>query len=157
VAFLLCGLGAKKLLLNINLNFRQQEVCSMSQVKIYALRSSLSKHRVALSSAIHQSIVKALHFPTDKRFHRFIALEPEEFVFPADRSENYTIIEMSMFEGRSIEAKKSLIRALFANIEKACGIKPQDVEITIFETPKGNWGIRGMPGDELVLNYKVNV
>ncbi|APF21976.1 putative transglutaminase-like protein [Clostridium butyricum] len=34
---------------------------------------------------------------------------------------------------------------------------PNDVEITIFETPNYNWGIRGVPGDELGLNYKVNV
>jgi len=78
-------------------------------------------------------------------------------VFPSDRSDNYTIIELSMFEGRSIETKKRLIRSLYANIGKVCGIMPQDIEITIFETPKENWGIRGLPGDELALNYKISV
>jgi len=129
----------------------------VSQVKIFALRSLLDKYRVSLSSAIHQSIVEALGLPVDKKFHRFIALEPEEFVFPSDRSDNYTIIELSMFEGRSIETKKRLIRSLYANIGKVCGIMPQDIEITIFETPKENWGIRGLPGDELALNYKISV
>jgi len=129
----------------------------VSQVKIFALRSLLDKYRVSLSSAIHQSIVEALGLPVDKKFHRFITLEPEEFMFPSDRSDNYTIIELSMFEGRSIETKKRLIRSLYANIGKACGIMPQDIEITIFETPKENWGIRGLPGDELALNYKISV
>jgi phenylpyruvate tautomerase PptA (4-oxalocrotonate tautomerase family) len=129
----------------------------MSQVKIFALRTTLDQLRAALSSAIHQSIVEALDFPADKKFQRFIALDADDFIFPADRSDKYTIIEISMFEGRSVAAKKALIRALFANIEKACGITPQDVEITIFETPKQNWGIRGVPGDELALNYKVKV
>ena len=31
----------------------------------------------------------------------------------------------------------------------------QDVEITIFETPKNNWGIRESCEDELALSYKV--
>lgn len=62
-----------------------------------------------------------------------------------------------MFEGRSIEAKKALVHALYNNISSSCGISVNDVEITIFETPKENWGIRGMPGDELALNYKVDV
>ena len=62
-----------------------------------------------------------------------------------------------MFEGRSIDAKKILIRQLFANIQTQCDISPQDIEITIFETPKHNWGIRGQCGDELALNYKVEV
>ena len=62
-----------------------------------------------------------------------------------------------MFTGRTADTKKALIRLLFANIETSCGIKPQDLEITITETPKENWGIRGLPGDELNLHYKVNV
>ena len=98
-----------------------------------------------------------MSYPPDKRFHRFIALAPEDFIFPADRSANYTIIEISMFAGRAPETKKALVRLLFANIEASCGITPQDLEITITETPKENWGIRGLPGDELSLNYKVNV
>jgi len=36
-------------------------------------------------------------------------------------------------------------------------ISENDIEITIFDTPKFNWGIRGLPGDELALNYKVNI
>lgn len=129
----------------------------MAQVKIYGLRASIEARRAKLSEAIHQAIVEALSFPPEKKFQRFIGLESVDFVFPPDRTEAYTIIEISMFAGRSVEAKKALIRALFQHIEAACGIRPQDVEITIFETPKENWGIRGLPGDELALSYKVNV
>ncbi|HEX5394695.1 MAG TPA: tautomerase family protein [Rhodocyclaceae bacterium] len=129
----------------------------MAQVKIYGLNSSLTKNSSSFSSAIHSAVVEALAFPPDKKFHRFIGLEKSEFFFPADRTENYTIIEISMFDGRSIESKKSLIRLIFANIERDVGIAPEDVEITITETPKHNWGIRGLCGDELALGYKVNV
>jgi phenylpyruvate tautomerase PptA (4-oxalocrotonate tautomerase family) len=128
----------------------------MAQVKIYGLASSLARHRNALSTAIHRSIVDALDFPRDKQFQRFLALEREDFIFPDNRSENYTIIEISMFEGRSREVKKALIRALFANLETDCGITPHDVEITITETPRANWGIRGQPGDELALSYRIH-
>ena len=110
-----------------------------------------------LSAAIHNAIVEALVYSPEKKFHRLIGLEKSEFIYPVDRSENYTIIEISMFEGRSIETKKLLIRLLFANIEREVGIKSQDVEITIYETPKQNWGIRGLCGDELALGYKVDV
>jgi phenylpyruvate tautomerase PptA (4-oxalocrotonate tautomerase family) len=80
-----------------------------------------------------------------------------EFFYPAGRTERYTIIEISMFEGRSVEAKKALIRLLFERLGAVLGIGPQDVEITIFETPMHNRGFRGLPGDEHTLNYKVNV
>ena len=129
----------------------------MSQIKIYGLKDSLKNYQAELSNAIHKAVVEALAYPVDKKFHRFIGLEQSEFIFPADRSSNYTIIEISMFEGRSIEVKKNLIRLLFQYIEQEVDIAPQDVEITIFETPKHNWGIRGECGDELALGYKVAV
>lgn len=68
----------------------------------------------------------------------------------------YLIVEISLFEGHTKETKKSLIRGLFAELG-ALGFAAQDVEITIFETPRHNWGIRGKPGDELQLTYPVEV
>ncbi len=129
----------------------------MSQVKIYGLKTHLDSCKRQLSDAIHACIVEALQYPPDKRVHRFIGLAEDDFVYMIDRSEQYTIIEISMFEGRSDEAKKNLIRLLFSRIEADVGIRPHDVEITIFETPRQNWGIRGVPGDELGLDYKVEV
>ena len=129
----------------------------MSQIKIYGLKGSLKSHQANLSDAIHKAVVEALAYPPDKKFHRFIVLEQSDFIYPSDRSASYTIIEISMFEGRSVEAKKLLIKLLFQYIEQDAGISSQDVEITIFETPKHNWGIRGQCGDEMVLGYKVGV
>jgi phenylpyruvate tautomerase PptA (4-oxalocrotonate tautomerase family) len=129
----------------------------MSQIKVYALNQTITQHRDGLSSAIHEALIEALHYPPEKKFQRFIALEAVDFIYPFDRSENYVIIEISMFAGRSKEAKKLLIQRLFANIEARTAIAPNDIEITIFETPIENWGIRGKCGDELHLNYKVEV
>ena len=67
------------------------------------------------------------------------------------------MVEFSIFEGRSIEAKKLLIRLFYQRVPQLTGISPQDLEITIFETPRHAWGIRGLPGDEIGLNYKVEV
>lgn len=129
----------------------------MSQVKIFGLRSHLDPIKRQLSEVIHSCVVEALQYPPDKRVHRFFPLAREDFFYPPDRSERYTIIELSMFEGRSVEAKKQLVRLLFERVERQCGIAPQDLEMTIFETPKHNWGFRGLPGDEHRLNYKVDV
>ncbi|OUS13418.1 tautomerase family protein [Gammaproteobacteria bacterium 53_120_T64] len=129
----------------------------MAQVKIYGLKSHLDMSKGAISKAIHQSVMSALEYPPEKKFHRFIALDQSDFIYPDDRSEKYIIIELSMFEGRTIDAKKTLINQLYSNIGAEVGIGPQDIEITIFETPKESWGIRGMPADELTLGYKVEV
>ena len=130
---------------------------AMPQVKIFGLRSHLAAILPAVSDVIHSCVVDALQYPKDKRAHRFIPLEPAEFFYPAGRSDQYTNVEFSMFEGRSIEAKKALIRLMFERFDQQLGISPADLEMTIFETPKHNWGFRGLPGDEHTLNYKVDV
>ncbi len=129
----------------------------MAQTKIYGLREELAPIRSELSDTIHSCVVDALEYPPDKRFHRFFPLEREDFVHPPDRSDRYTIIEMSMFEGRSPDAKRTLIRLLYERIRQNLGIEPHDIEITLFESPMQNWGIRGVPGDEAALPYNVNV
>lgn len=129
----------------------------MSQIKIYGLREHLDPVKARLSDVIHSCIVEALSLPRDKRFHRFFGLEPADFYFPAGRTERYTLVEISMFEGRSVEVKKHLIRLLFERTQRELGLDHADLEITITETPKHNWGLRGQPGDEIRLNYEVEV
>ena len=104
---------------------------------------------------MHGCLQEAIGTPEGKRFQRFFCLQPEDFYYPEDRSEQYTIIEIVMFEGRSVEAKKRLIALLFEHISGQLNIAIADIEIVMFDLPKHNWGIRGIPGDELTLSYKV--
>lgn len=127
----------------------------MAQVKVWGRRAHLAIHREALSGAIQRALVDALALPPDKQFQRFIPLDDEDFIHPPDRGEDYTIIEIAMFEGRSEEVRRSLIAALFTAIHSDVGTDPYRVEITITETPRVNWGIRGQNAADLTLNYSV--
>jgi phenylpyruvate tautomerase PptA (4-oxalocrotonate tautomerase family) len=129
----------------------------MAQIKIYGIRKYLNPIKAQLSDVIHACVVEALSFPADKRAHRFFPLDAEDFYYPAGRTPRYTILEISMIEGRSQTAKKQLIRLLFEKTAAELDFAPADVEITITETPKPNWGFRGQPGDEVSLNYKIEV
>ena len=131
----------------------------MAQIKIYGIAERLNPVKAAMSQAIHSCIVDALKFPVDKRAHRFFPMAREDFYIPGGqgRTDAYTIVEISMFEGRTAEAKRTLIRLLFQRLLSDVGLAPADVEITITETPKQNWGFRGQSGDEVSLSYKVEV
>ena len=128
----------------------------MAQIVVYGHAAALRPRIPALSAAIHRATVGVLGLPEDKRFHRFLPLEPDCFLTPADRSEDYIIIEVSMFEGRSPETLKEYVRELYRQTS-GLGIAPIDVEITISTTPRHHWGIRGLPGDELTLDYRVTL
>ncbi|MFY9260334.1 MAG: tautomerase family protein [Gallionella sp.] len=129
----------------------------MAQIKIYGIKENLAPIRKRLSDTIHECVVEALQFPVDKRAHRFFLMENEDFIYPSGRTDSYTIIEITMIEGRTVEAKKKLVRLLFDKIRDQINISHQDIEICIQESAAHNWGFRGMHGDEVKLNYKINV
>lgn len=65
--------------------------------------------------------MEALQFPSDKRAHRLFPMEKEG------------MLEITMIEGHTIEARKKLIRLLFDKIRDQVNIQHQDVEICIQE------------------------
>jgi phenylpyruvate tautomerase PptA (4-oxalocrotonate tautomerase family) len=129
----------------------------MAQIKVYGLREKLNPIKAQLSSVIHACVVDALQLPEDKRAHRFFPLAHDDFFLPGGRTDAYTIIEIAMIAGRSVETKKKLILLLFERIASSLGISPIDLEVAISEAPKCNWGFRGKTGDEVELTYSVEV
>ena len=129
----------------------------MAQIKIYGIDTQLNLVKEQLSDVIHNCVVEALQFPKEKRFHRFFPMLAENMIFPSSRSHAYTIIEIMMIEGRTKETKKKLISLLFEHIRKEIGIQSVDIEIVIQEAPAYQFGFRGMTGDEMLLDYKVEV
>ena len=129
----------------------------MAQIKIFGIKEHLHPVREQLSAIIHDCVVDAFQYLRKKRAHRFIYIDADSFFYFDGRTEKHTIIELSIFEGRSVEAKKKLHKLLFDRFENELGISAMDLEIAIFETPTHNWGIGGKSADELSLNYKVNV
>ena len=127
-------------------------------IVVYGIKENLNPIKSQLSDVIHKSMQSVLGMPEDKRAHRFIPMDKSDFYYPGGRTDNYTVIEINMMEGRQIETKKALIKCLFSKIESELSISPVDIEITIKEQPKHCWGFRGITGDEVKdLKYSVNV
>lgn len=127
-------------------------------VVIYGIKEHLSPIRARLSDTIHGCMRSVLGMPEDKRAHRFIPMDAENFYFPGGRTSAYTVIEINMMKGRTPETKKTLIKELFRRIESEIGISLVDLEVTIKEQPAHCWGFRGITGDEAGdLTYSIEV
>lgn len=127
-------------------------------IVVYGIKDQLNPIKAKLSNVIHGCMQSVLGMPEDKRAHRFVALEREDFYYPGGRSDAYTVIEINMMSGRKPETQKALIKSLFRELEAQVSLAPVDIEITIKEQQPYQWGFRGMTGDEANdLKYKVNV
>lgn len=127
----------------------------MSQFKVYGQRQVLTPLRTKLSEVLHAAAVEVLGLPPDKRFHRFFPIDPENFPTPTGRSERYTVIEVLLFEGRTTATKKALYQRLYRDFADHLQIESVDLEVTLVETPRHDWAIRGQAGDDLTLTYVV--
>jgi phenylpyruvate tautomerase PptA (4-oxalocrotonate tautomerase family) len=130
----------------------------MVMIVIYGIKEHINPIKQQLSDLLQLCLNRELGLPDDKRAHRFVPLDKEDFFFPQGRTEAYTVIEINMMEGRTVETKKRLIKTIFNEAQRQLGLSPIDIEITIKEQPSHCWGFRGMTGDEAQdLKYKINV
>jgi hypothetical protein len=129
-----------------------------NMIVVYGIKENLNPIKAKMSDVILSCMQSSLGMPEDKRAHRFMPLEKENFYYPGGRSDAYTVIEINMMVGRKPETQKLLIKTLFKELERELSLAPIDVEITIKEQAPYQWGFRGITGDEANdLKYKVNV
>ncbi len=129
----------------------------MPLVKIETRKSWNKSQKKGIMEAIHSAMRKALKIPKNDRDIRFHEYHPEDFQISPDKTEKYILIEISMFTGRTLQAKKELYQGIVANLGKL-GILASDVFIVLHEVPLENWGIRGgIPASEVDLGFKVDV
>lgn len=130
----------------------------MPLVKVEILKGKSVEYKKAIMDGIHSALVEAFKIPDKDRNQRLYELDKENFEFPYTKSEKYTLIELTVFKGRSLEAKKLLYSSIAANLAKSPGIMGEDFVIVIHEPPMENWGLKGgKPASEVDLGFKVNV
>lgn len=111
----------------------------------------------ALIEAVYLAQREALKVPAHDRQIRYVEHHPDHFAVPPGVSENYTVVEITLFSGRSRAAKKALYQGIVQRFG-ALGIAPSDVFIVLNEQPLDNWGLHGgIPASELDLGFRLDV
>lgn len=130
----------------------------MPLVKIEIRTGKTSEYKQSLFDGIHKALVTALSIPDSDRIQRLYELDADHFEIQENKTDRFTLIEITMFHGRSRDAKKKLYGDIVNNLSENPGIDPQDIFIVLNEPPKENWGIRGgKPADEIDLGFKIDV
>lgn len=130
----------------------------MPLVKIEIREGKSPEYKKVILDGVHQALVQAFGIPDNDRFQRLYELPSSNFEAPPDRSDNVTIVEITMFKGRSLKTKKELYQNIVENLGKKPGINGHDVMIILLEPPLENWGIRGgKPASEIDFEFKIDV
>jgi phenylpyruvate tautomerase PptA (4-oxalocrotonate tautomerase family) len=129
----------------------------MPLVRIEILSGKNIEYKTKLLDIVHEALVNNFKIPDHDRRQRIIEFENENFEC-GDRTKNYTIIEITPFKGRSLEAKKNLYKEISIKCKLELGIEDNDLTIILNEQPLENWGVRGgNAASELNLGIDVKV
>jgi phenylpyruvate tautomerase PptA (4-oxalocrotonate tautomerase family) len=95
-----------------------------------------------INDAIHGGLVDAIQIEDWDYFHRVDTYEKRDFIFPDFKSQNFMIIEIHLFPGRSDEQKQQIFQSVCSRLNRI-GIDENDVFIELIEQPNAHWGIAG--------------
>ena len=128
----------------------------MPNATIETRRQYSREEETGIIDAVHAAMIEGLKIPEGDKTVRLVVHEPHRFPAPPG-DERYTLVDIDLMAGRSLDAKKALYRAIVSNL-KPFGIPGDLIKVLLRESPAENWGIRGgVPASEVELGFEVNV
>lgn len=128
----------------------------MPSTRIETRTGWVGNRRQELIEAVQAALLDGLLIPREDRCVRLTEYDHDAFIVPTGKGATYTFIEVTMFSGRSLDAKRRLYCAVVEQLGRF-GIPNSDIKIVLIEVPPENWGIRGLPASEIDLGFKIEV
>jgi len=115
----------------------------MPLVRIDLRKGKDATYREEISRIVHEALV-SVGVPTDDRFQLISEHEPPNLVFDQTylgirRTEDLVMIQITWNEGRTLEQKKALYKAIADGLGGRLGLRREDVFINLVEVKKKNW------------------
>jgi 4-oxalocrotonate tautomerase len=116
----------------------------MPVAKIHVLEGQYDEARLGkVSSAIQHGLISALGIPPEDFFQIIHVMPPGQFLHTRSflgltYSDDLIVLEVTFISGRPKEKRLALLNALNDGVVAAAGISPDDLLITLYETPGEN-------------------
>lgn len=114
----------------------------MPMVKIEILEGKTPDYKKSVLNGVQKAIKDAVDVDEINIVQRLFEISEGSYVKPADRSNNMTIIEITLYPGRTEQTKKNLFDEIVKNLAEDPGIKAQDIITVLHEPPMENWAFK---------------
>jgi phenylpyruvate tautomerase PptA (4-oxalocrotonate tautomerase family) len=112
----------------------------MPLIKIHMRDGKPKEHKRTVLDGVHAALVSVFKIPANDRIILLSEYDAEHF---DGRDENFTIVEILAYSGRTKDMKRDLFKKIVENVCKGTKLVPTDIFIVLNDIPKDNWGIRG--------------
>jgi phenylpyruvate tautomerase PptA (4-oxalocrotonate tautomerase family) len=127
----------------------------MPIVHVHLRAGRTAAQKQAILDAVHAAFVEAFRLKPDDRFQLLHELPAEHF--EAKYGPDTVLVEASVFQGRSADAKRRLFALAADHLERA-GVRREAILVVLHDPPLENWGIRGgQSAADVKLGFAVDV
>jgi phenylpyruvate tautomerase PptA (4-oxalocrotonate tautomerase family) len=112
----------------------------MPLVHVHLRAGRPAPEKKAILDAVHAALVDAFKIPEHDRNQ--LLHEYAEGSLESRHGAGAVFVELVVFPGRSLDAKRKLYAGIAARLGRA-GVDPQQVLVVLHEPPLESWGIRG--------------
>jgi 4-oxalocrotonate tautomerase len=115
----------------------------MPLVRIDLRKGKDAAYRQQVGRVVYDAMV-AVGVPANDRFQVVSEHDADSFLFDPDylgihRTDDLVIVQITWNEGRTVEQKKQLYKAIAEGLAKSTGLRKEDVFINIVEVKRENW------------------
>ena len=129
----------------------------MPDILVEVRGSWLEGQQTAFLEAVHRAVVQSLHTPDGEPLARLIEHSTGSYLIPHSAGPRFTRIEIVLFRGRSLDAKRRLYRAVVENVS-SFDVPREDVKVVLVEVTAEDVGFRGgQAACDVDLGYALQV
>jgi 4-oxalocrotonate tautomerase len=115
----------------------------MPLVRIDLRKGKTAAYRQEIGRVVYEAMV-SVGVPQKDRFQIIAEHEGDDFIFDPsylgiERTHDLVIIQITWNEGRTVEQKKNLYKAIAEGLSQSLGIRTEDVFVNLVEVKKENW------------------
>lgn len=122
----------------------------MPLVKVEMIKGNTKEYKQNYLQAIHEALMTTLSIPDEDRFQRLYEIDRDNFEINSTKTDKFSIIELTLFPGRSKETKRNVIKEITAVLGERLNIQPSDIFIIINEPSLDNWGMGGAQASDFM-------
>jgi 4-oxalocrotonate tautomerase len=115
----------------------------MPLVRIDLRKGKTAAYRQGIGRVVYEAMV-SVGVPQKDRFQIIAEHEGDDFIFDPsylgiERTHDLVIIQITWNEGRTVEQKKTLYKAIAEGLSQSLGLRTEDVFVNLVEVKKENW------------------
>jgi phenylpyruvate tautomerase PptA (4-oxalocrotonate tautomerase family) len=117
----------------------------MPLIRVSLRRGKPAAYRQAILDGLYEAMRETLNVPEGDQFITISEHDAANFrygaAFGIARSDDLVLIQITVFNTRTVEQKKALFRRIAELLGESPGIRPEDVFVNVLDAAKENWSV----------------